>query len=249
MTIRALIAEDEPLLLDELAEQLAQLWPELDVVARASNGVEAVRMVDELAPDLLFLDIQLPGMSGLEVAKHAGSRCHVAFVTAYDHFAVSAFNQGAVDYVLKPVSLPRLATTVARLKDRVARPPADLSGILRQLAAQGAETKNYLRWVNASVGQAIKLITVDEICYFKADSKYTLVATAASESLIKKTIKELIDELDPNLFRQVHRSTLVNVNAIAAVTRDYRGHMQLKLKQRPEQLAVSESYMHLFRQM
>jgi DNA-binding LytR/AlgR family response regulator len=188
-------------------------------------------------------------MTGIDVARHASGRCHVVFVTGYDQFAIAAFDQGAVDYVLKPVTLPRLATTLARLKERLARPPADLSGVLRQLGATARDAKNYLRWVNASVGQTIKLITVDEICYFKADSKYTLVVTAANESLIKKPIKELIDELDPQLFWQVHRSTLVNVNAIAGVTRDYRGHLQVKLKQRPEQLAVSESYMHLFRQM
>jgi DNA-binding LytR/AlgR family response regulator len=249
MTVRALIAEDEPLLRDELVESLGKLWPELVICARAGDGVEAVRLIDETSPDILFLDIQMPGMSGIEVARHASGRCHVTFVTGYDQFAIVAFDQGAVDYVLKPVSLARLATAVTRLKERIARPPADLSGILRQLAAQGPDAKTYLRWVNASVGQTIKLITVDEICYFKADSKYTLVVTAASESLIKKPIKELIDELDPQLFWQVHRSTLVNVNAIAGVTRDYRGHLQVKLKQRPEYLAVSESYMHLFRQM
>jgi DNA-binding LytR/AlgR family response regulator len=249
MSVRALIAEDEPLLRDELVEQLGKLWPELVVCAKAADGIEAVRLIDETSPDLLFLDIQMPGMSGIEVARHASGRCHVAFVTGYDQFAIAAFDEGAVDYVLKPVSLPRLATALARLKERLARPPADLSGVLRQLAAHGSEARSYLRWVNASVGQTIKLITVDEICYFKADSKYTLVVTSASESLIKKPIKELIDELDPQLFWQVHRSTLVNVNAIAGVTRDYRGHLQVKLKQRPEQLAVSESYMHLFRQM
>ena len=249
MSVRALIAEDEPLLCDELAEQLGQLWPELVICARAGDGCEAVRLIDETSPDLLFLDIQMPGMSGIDVARHASGRCHVAFVTGYDQFAIAAFDQGAVDYVLKPVSLPRLATTLTRLKERLARPPADLSGVLRQLAANGAEAKSYLRWVNASVGQTIKLITVDEICYFKADSKYTLVVTAANESLIKKPIKELIDELDPQLFWQVHRSTLVNVNAIAGVTRDYRGHLRVKLKQRPEHLAVSESFTHLFRQM
>jgi DNA-binding LytR/AlgR family response regulator len=245
----ALIAEDEPLLAEELKDSLARLWPELSVVGQARDGVEAVRLVDEHRPDVMFLDIQMPGMTGLDVAKQLGTRAHVVFVTAFDQHAVTAFEQGAVDYVLKPVSLPRLATAVSRVKERLGRAPADLSGLLRELAVQRAEGRNYLRWVNASVGQTIKLITVEEICYFKADSKYTLVVTANAESLIKKPIKELCDELDPAQFWQIHRSTLVNVSYVAGVTRDYRGHLQVKLKQRNESLPVSESYTHLFRQM
>jgi DNA-binding LytR/AlgR family response regulator len=245
----ALIAEDEPLLQQELAEALAKLWPELAIVARASNGIDALRLLAEHRPTVLFLDIQMPGLTGLDVAKQSAGRAHVVFVTAYDQHAIAAFDQGAVDYVMKPVSLPRLATTVQRLKDRIAQPPADLSGILAGLALAKVEAKSYLRWVNASVGATIKLITVDEICYFRADTKYTLVVTAAAESLIKKPIKELSDELDPQQFWQIHRSTLVNVNAIAGVTRDLGGHLKVKLKQRPELLPVSESYTHLFRQM
>ncbi len=245
----ALIAEDEPLLADELAEALARLWPELAVVARARDGIDAVRLVDEHRPDVAFLDIQMPGMSGLEVAKQVGTRAHVVFVTAYDQHAITAFEQGAVDYVLKPLAIPRLALAVSRVKERLGRTPADLSGVLRELAANRADGRNYLRWVNASVGQTIKLITVEEICYFKADSKYTLVVTPAGESLIKKPIKELCDELDPAQFWQIHRSTLVNVSHVAGVTRDIRGHLQVKLKQRNESLPVSESYTHLFRQM
>ena len=247
--ITALIAEDEPLLQQELAEALAQLWPELAIVGCAGDGCEALRLLTEHHPTILFLDIQMPGLSGLDIAKQSAGRAHVVFVTAYDKHAIAAFDQGAVDYVMKPVSLARLASTVQRLKERIARPPADLSGILAGLALQKAEAKNYLRWVNASVGATIKLITVDEICYFKADSKYTLVVTPAAESLIKKPIKELTDELDPQQFWQIHRSTLVNVNSIAGVTRDIGGHLKLKLKQRPELLSVSEGYTHLFRQM
>jgi len=245
----ALIAEDEPLLADELADSLGRLWPELEIVARARDGIEAVRMVDEHRPDVVFLDIQMPGMTGLDVAKQLGTRAHVVFVTAFDQHAITAFEQGAVDYVLKPVAVPRLATAVSRVKERLGRAPADLSGLLRDLAAQRGDGRNYLRWVNASVGQTIKLITVEEICYFKADSKYTLVVTPTAESLIKKPIKELCDELDPGQFWQIHRSTLVNVNYVAGVSRDFRGHLQLKLKQRNETLPVSESYNHLFRQM
>jgi DNA-binding LytR/AlgR family response regulator len=245
----ALIAEDEPLLADELADSLVRLWPELSIVARARDGVEAVRMVEEHKPDVVFLDIQMPGMTGLDVAKQLGTRAHIVFVTAFDQHAISAFEQGAIDYVLKPVAIPRLATAVSRVKERLGLAPSDLSGLLRDLVAQRGDGRNYLRWVNASVGQTIKLITVEEICYFKADSKYTLVVTATAESLIKKPIKELCDELDPAQFWQIHRSTLVNVNCVAGVTRDYRGHLQLKLKQRNESLPVSESYTHLFRQM
>jgi DNA-binding LytR/AlgR family response regulator len=188
-------------------------------------------------------------MTGLDVAKQLGSRAHIVFVTAFDQYAIAAFEQGAVDYVLKPVAVSRLATAVGRVKDRLGRSPPDLSGLLRDLAAHRTDGRNYLRWVNASVGQTIKLITVEEICYFKADSKYTLVVTPNAESLIKKPIKELSDELDPAQFWQIHRSTLVNVNFVAGVTRDLRGHLQLKLKQRSESLPVSESYTHLFRQM
>jgi len=249
MTVTALIAEDEPLLRAELAEQLAKIWPELTIVGSAADGIEAVRLLVMHKPDVLFLDIQMPGMTGLEVARQAAGRCHIVFVTAFDQYAITAFEQGAVDYVMKPVGLQRLATSITRLRDRITQPPADLSGLLMQLQRQVTEGRTYLRWVNASAGKSIKLITVEEVCYFRADTKYTLVVTQVSESLIRKTIKELIDELDPNLFWQIHRSTLVNVSSIAGVTRDVRGHLQVKLKERPELLPVSESYTHLFRQM
>lgn len=245
----ALIAEDEPLLAEELTDALGRLWPELAVVARARDGIDAVRLVDEHAPDVAFLDIQMPGMTGLDVAKQLGQRTHVVFVTAFDQHAVTAFEHGAVDYVLKPVTVPRLAMAVSRVKERLGRAPSDISGVLRELAAQRGEGRAYLRWVNASVGQTIKLITVEEICYFKADNKYTLVVTPTAESLIKKPIKELCDELDPAQFWQIHRSTLVNMAHVTGVTRDLRGQLQVKLKQRNESLPVSESYTHLFRQM
>ena len=249
MNPTALIAEDEPLLREEIGEALSRLWPELTIVGQAGDGIAALRMLAQHQPSVVFLDIQMPGLSGLDVAKHAAGRSHIVFVTAYDQYAIAAFDQGAVDYVMKPISLGRLATAVQRVRERLSETPADLSGILAELARARSDGKVYLRWVNASVGAAIKLITVDEICYFKADAKYTLVVTPGSESLIRKAIKELSDELDPNQFWQIHRSTLVNVNAIAGVTRDLRGHLQVKLKQRPELLPVSESYNHLFRQM
>lgn len=247
--LKAVIAEDESVLRIELKEMLAKLWPELVICAEAEDGIEALRALDAHAPDILFLDIQMPEMSGLEVAKQASGRCHVAFVTAYDKYAVAAFEQGAVDYVMKPFSLPRLATTVARLKEKVAGAPGRFDGLLEALAHVAKGSKEYLRWINASQGNDLRLITVEEICYFKADSKYTMVVTPDKESLIRRSIKELADELDPQIFWQVHRGTLVNLNAIAGVTRDIGGHLHIRLKQRKETLAVSEPYMHLFKQM
>lgn len=169
--VTALVAEDEPLPRDELAEELMKIWPELDIVGQAVDGIDALRQIVSRRPDVVFLDIRMPGMSGLEVARQAARHCHVVFVTAFDQHAIAAFEQGAVNYVMKPVSPARLATTVTRLKARVEQPPADLSGLLAQLQHQRPDGKVYLRWVNASVGTAIKLITVDEVCYFRADSK------------------------------------------------------------------------------
>jgi DNA-binding LytR/AlgR family response regulator len=246
---RAVIAEDEPVLRTELADLLARLWPELEICAQAEDGIEAMQALVAYAPDVMFLDIQIPGSSGLEVAKLASGKCHVAFITAYDQYAVAAFEQGAVDYVMKPISPARLATTVTRLKDKMAGAPAALDGLLHALNDRAATRKEHLRWITASQGSELRLITVEEIVYFRSDSKYTMVVTAQQESLIRRPIKELTDELDPEVFWQIHRGTLVNVNAIAGVTRDIGGHLRVKLKQRKETLAVSESYVHLFRQM
>lgn len=247
--LKAVIAEDEPILRAELRDILAKLWPELEVCAETEDGLETIRALNAHSPDIMFLDIQMPGMSGLEVAKAASGKCHVAFVTAYDKYAVAAFEQGAVDYVMKPISPARLATTVERLKEKVQVAPAQLDGLLKALAAQGLAAKEYIRWITASLGSDLRLITVDEICYFKSDSKYTLVVTPKQESLIRTPVKDLLDELDPNMFWQIHRGTVVNVNAIAGVQRDLGGHLRVQLKQRKETLAVSESYVHLFRQM
>ena len=247
--LKAVIAEDEPVLRHELKETLAAVWPELVVCAEAEDGIQAMHAMSAHTPDVLFLDIQMPGMDGLEVAQQASGKCHVVFVTAYDKYAVAAFEQGAVDYVMKPFSAARLATTVARLKAKVAGAPANLDGILKALASRLESGKEYLRWITASQGQNLRLITVDEICYFQADNKYTLVVTADTQTLIRRPIKELVDEVDPNVFWQIHRSTLVNVNAIAGVNRDFKGHLHVRLKQRKETLPVSESYVHLFKQM
>jgi len=246
--VRAVIAEDEPVLRSELRRMLGQLWPDLAIVGEAEDGFQALTALDEHRPDVLFLDIQMPGMTGLEVARKANRRCHIAFVTAYDQYAVAAFEEGAVDYVMKPVTTPRLTTTVARLKEKLASPPADLDGLLRTLS-EAMNRKEYLRWITASQGNDLRLITVEEICYLRSDNKYTVVVTADRESLIRRPIRELADELDPKLFWQIHRGTLVNVTAIAGVSRDLAGKLRVKLKARSETLAVSEPYNHLFKSM
>jgi DNA-binding LytR/AlgR family response regulator len=246
---KAVIAEDEPVLRVELKEMLAKLWPELSICAEAEDGIQALHAMEVHSPEILFLDIQMPGMSGLEVARKASGKCHVAFVTAYDKYAVAAFEEGAVDYVMKPFSAARLATTVTRLKEKLASTPANLDGLLKALAAAKESGKEYLRWITASQGNDLRLITIEEICYFQADNKYTLVVTAEQESLIRRPIKELIEELDPTTFWQIHRGTLVNVNAIAGVTRDIGGNLRVKLKQRKETLPVSDPYVHKFKQM
>lgn len=245
----AILAEDEPVLRAELKEMLAVQWPELVIVAEAEDGLMAGEALARHAPDILFLDIEMPGRTGLEVAQSASGRCHVAFVTAYDKYAVAAFEQGAVDYVMKPFSPARLDATIMRLKARLSGPPADLDGILKSLATTLAKRKDYLRWITAAQGDSLRLITVDEIRYFRADHKYTSVVTADSEALIRRPLKSLAEEVDPQMFWQIHRSALVNVNAIAGVNRDFRGHLQVRLKDRKETLPVGENYVHLFKQM
>ena len=245
----AVLAEDEALLADELADLLHKLWPQLRIVARAGDGVAALHAIEAHAPDLAFLDIHMPLLSGIEVAGRIAGRCHVAFITSYDQHALEAFEAGAIDYVLKPPTAARLLTTVERLKDRLLQPPADLRRALTGVGHKAPAPQHYLQWINASRGAAVRLITVEEILYFKSDQKFTLVVTADSEALIKKTIRELGDELNPTMFWQVHRSTVVNVYAIDSVIRDARGNLTLRLKNRTESLAVSEAYTHLFRQM
>lgn len=245
----AILAEDEVLLADELADQLQTLWPQLDIVARVRDGVAALSAIDEFRPDVAFLDIRMPLLNGIDVARQIAGRCHIVFITSYDEHAIDAFESGAMDYVLKPPTSARLATTVQRLKTRMRQQPPDLRRALEDLVDRTPKTPRYLQWINASRGAAVRLITVDEILYFRSDQKYTMVVTADSEALIKKTIKTLIGELDPTMFWQVHRSTVVNVHAIDSVLRDDRGNLTLRLKQRPETLPVSEAYHHLFHQM
>lgn len=246
--LKALLAEDEPLLRRQLRARIEKFWPELEVVAEAEDGVRAMEELDRCRPDVLFLDIHMPGLSGLEVARKA--RCHVVFVTAYDQYAVDAFEKGAVDYLVKPVSEARFAAMIARLKGRLGAPPANLEGLLAQLAQTlKLAQPEHLRWIKASHGSNLKMIMVDDVLYFQSDEKYTRVVTRDGESLIKKPIRELIEELDPAQFWQIHRSTLVNSRAIASVTRDLTGHHHVTLKGASARLEVSRSYTHLFRQM
>jgi DNA-binding LytR/AlgR family response regulator len=245
--VTALIAEDEPLLRKQLKVRLAQAWPELVIAAEAENGAEAVAMASEFMPDIAFLDIRMPVKDGIAVAAAIGDDCHIVFVTAYDEYAVTAFEQGAVDYLLKPVTAERIAKVVSRLQARIASPPADLAGVLRQLSAR--DSAGPLRWIKASLGNSMRLIPVDEVFYFHAEDKYTKVVTATGEALIRKTIRELFDELDPQVFWQVHRSTIINVRAIARVERDYRDQPLVFLKDRPEPLTVSRTFAHLFKTM
>ena len=246
--VTAVIADDEAHLRNKLRESLLSLWPQLDICAEAADGLQAMQALQQFEPDILFLDIHMPGISGLRVAELADGRSHVVFVTAYDQYAVAAFEQGAADYVIKPFSAERLAGTVMRLKQRVGQPPVNLEGILKTLSADPPR-KEYLRWITTSAGSNVRLITAEEVCYFRSDSKYTIVASADSETLIRTSIRELVALVDPNLFWQIHRSTLVNVNAIAAVNRDLGGHLRVSLKRRPETLSVSEPYEHRFRSM
>jgi DNA-binding LytR/AlgR family response regulator len=246
---RALLAEDEALLREQLRELLAAAWPELEIVALAEDGAAAIRAMDACKPDVLFLDIQMPEASGLEVARLASGRCHVVFVTAYDQYAVAAFEEGAVDYVMKPLSGARIATAVKRVKERLQSCPANLNGLIDSLANPPPASGQYLRWINASRGEDVQLITIEEVRYFQSDTKYTRVVAAHREGLIRKSLKELVGELDPTMFWQVHRATVVNLNAVESVGRDLNGHVVLRLKGCNDVLQVSQPYAHLFRQM
>jgi len=243
----ALIAEDEPMLRAQLKARLADAWPELSIVAEATNGDEAVALACQHRPDIAFLDIRMPGMTGLDVARQIGARAHVVFVTAFDEHAIAAFESGAVDYVLKPLEAARLATTINRLKQRVSTAPPDLGRLLSRLSQ--APAKGPLNWVQASAGNKLRLITVDEIVCFQADSKYTRVLMRDSEAVIRKPIKELADELDPDQFWQIHRSTIVNIRCIDVVQRHEDGRMDVALAGRAERFPVSQTYHYRFRQM
>ena len=245
--VTGIIAEDEPLLRAQLKARLAEAWPELRIVAEAGNGVEALAMFEAHDPDVMFLDIRMPEMSGLDVAHALAGRCHAVFVTAYDEYAVAAFEEGAVDYVLKPVNATRIGKVVERLRMRLATPPPDLSALLARLSER--DGGGPLKWIRASLGNAMKLIAIDDVLYFQAEDKYTKVVTADGDALIKKPIKELYEELDPEVFWQIHRATIVNLRAIAKVERDWRDQPVITLRERPEKLIVSRTFAHRFKTM
>jgi DNA-binding LytR/AlgR family response regulator len=260
--VTALIADDEAPMRDLLRSRLQQVWPDLQIVAEAANGVEAVELGEQFRPDIAFLDIRMPGMSGIEAARRLYQRSQIVFATAYDQYALDAFEQGALDYLLKPVSAERLATTCARLQARLrARAstaaeaaPQDIGQQLAKLTAllenRGKPEKPaYLRWIQAQVGSSLRMVSTREILFFQSDEKYTRVQTAGAEFLIRKTLKELLDELDPDEFWRIHRSTLVRVDAIAEVKRDLRGRQMLKVRGYAGELEVSRNHSYLFQQM
>jgi DNA-binding LytR/AlgR family response regulator len=245
----AIIAEDEPILRQQLEAKLAKLWPELEILASVGDGASALEALEERAPDFMFLDIRMPEATGLEVARIVGGRSHVVFVTAYDEYAIQAFEAGAVDYLLKPATDERLSMAIERLKGKLATPPRDLTAVLSKLAEKLEPGRERLKWIKATVGQSLRLIPVSDVLYFQSDEKYTRVVTAEGEALIKTPIRELLAGLDPDAFWQIHRSTVVNAAAIAGVTRDFRGQAHVKMRGRDESLVVSRIYSHLFKQM
>jgi DNA-binding LytR/AlgR family response regulator len=256
MNLTAIIAEDEPILRAQLKAKLAKLWPDLTIVADVGDGEAALEAITEHQPQLAFLDIQMPEMTGIEVARSMAAnkelKCHIVFVTAFDQYAVDTFNAGAIDYVLKPYSDDRLQAAVGRLKERLSAVPAqpqNLDSLIQQLAAKLNPTAEKLKWIKASIGSTLRLIPIEEVLFFQSDEKYTLVATKEFDALIKTPIKEILAGIDPDKFWQIHRSTIVQAAAIDAVTRDFRGQATVKVKGRKENLAVSRPFSHLFKQM
>lgn len=258
MTATALIADDEAPLRDQLRARLQEAWPALRIVAEAANGLEAVALAAQHKPDIAFLDIRMPGMGGIDAARQMYEHCHIVFATAYDQYAVEAFEHGAIDYLLKPVTLARLETTVARLRGQLRHKPQDIGAQLAQLAQLGDKLLNqgqraakpdYLRWIQAQAGNSLRMVSTREVLFFQSDDKYTRVQTATAQHLIRKTLKELEEELDPDEFWRIHRSTLVRVDAIAEVRRDLRGRQMLSLRGYPEELEVSRNHGALFQQM
>lgn len=252
---RALIADDERLMREQLKGRLAQVWPELQIVAEASNGIEAIELAAATTPDIAFLDIRMPGHSGIEVAAQLDDAIHIVFVTAYDEYAIQAFERGAIDYLLKPVAADRLQRTVTRLQDQIAtkespsRDGALIAELVGRLRSSASAKKPLLEWIQASIGDRLEFIAVDEVLFFQAADKYTRVVRPTGEALIRKPIYELLGELNLDQFWQIHRSTIVNVRAIAEVGRDLRGHPIVRLRGNDERLEVSRSFAHLFKQM
>jgi DNA-binding LytR/AlgR family response regulator len=249
----AVVADDERLMRDQIVARLKEVWPELLIVGEAGNGREAIDIVRSLGPDIVFLDISMPGTDGIEAAQALAGEAHVVFVTAHDEYAIRAFEQGAVDYVLKPADPARLALTCQRLRERLKQAPDPMHDLLAQLSqrlgASGLKPREYMRWVQASMGATIRMIPTSDILFFRAEDKYTRVQTQRFEALIRKPIKELIDELDPNEFWQIHRSTVVRVDAVEQVSRNLRGNQVVHVKGSDQKLEVSRTFNHLFKQM
>ena len=244
---------------EQLKTRLQEIWPDLRIIAEAGNGIAAIEQAELHKPDIVFLDIRMPGKSGIEAARQLSQQAQVVFVTAYDEYAIEAFKQGAMDYLLKPVDAERLRTTCERLQNRlnktnIASPASSnadqIEAMLKQIMQHSQGGKHdYLRWIQASVGTTLRMISTKEVLFFRSDEKYTRVQTEHAEFLIRKTLKELEDELDPDEFWRIHRSTLVRVDAIGEVTRDFRGRQLIQLKGHPEKLEVSRNHGHLFQQM
>ena len=248
----AVVADDERLMRQQIVQRLKEVWPELSIVGEAANGREAVALVQGLEPDIVFLDIRMPGMDGIEAARALAGRVHVVFVTAHDEYAIAAFEHGAVDYLLKPPEPERLALTCERLRARLKQDPDPMDELLAQLSQRlggGLKPREYMRWVQASVGANLRMIPTNEILFFRAEDKYTRVQTPRFEALIRKPIKELLDELDPKEFWQIHRGTVVRVDAIEQVSRSLSGKQVVHVKGQDDKLEVSRTFNHLFKQM
>ena len=253
----ALIADDEPLLRERLRAHLARLWPELEIVAEARNGREAIELFETHLPRIAFLDVHMPGLNGSDAARAIARRAELVFVTAHENYAVQAFEHGAIDYVIKPFEEARLADSVTRLKSRLAAPQplsADFETVLDRLAGElkaraGAEGRKYLQWIRASVAASVRLIPVEQIAFLRSDEKYTLVVWEGGEALIRTPIRELVEQLDPDTFAQIHRSVIVNLRQVAQIDRGFNDTAEVRLKNRREVLPVSRSFLHVFRQM
>lgn len=253
MRIKAIIADDEEHLIDYLESLLTDVWPDLAICGRAKNGHEALELIEKHQPHLAFLDVRMPGICGMQVARRVAKSCWIVFTTAYDHYAVNAFESGAIDYLIKPISPERLEKAVERVKRQLAvsaNPPWYFSQLVEQLMDKMPPKKQaFLQWLRVQHGGGVKLIPVEEVCYLRAEDKYTVVVTRGEESLISKSIRDLAEELDPSRFWRIHRGTIVNVSQIDKVSKSITGRGSVWLKERREVLVVSRPYLHLFKQM
>jgi DNA-binding LytR/AlgR family response regulator len=245
--LTAIIAEDEPLLRLEIRESLRTLWPDLLISAETADGLETMQAVDRLAPDIIFLDIQMPGATGLEVAARVSGKVHVVFISAFDQHALAAFERGAIDYILKPISTARLKLAVERLQARLRHPPMDLQELVALLRSRTASEPQYLKWLSVPDGSELRIVTAAEVCYLRADNKYTTVVTRNATFLLNSSLKQMKEKLDPAIFWQIHRSIIVNISAIDTIYRSFRGSLEVKLKERTEILPVSSANAYLFK--